>query len=1468
MDKRIKRLISFLIAFVLVIGYLPFQPVTKVVAADTKTLDVTKDIDWTYGDTTAEISVTSDLPELKDTQVLFMGTLCSAHSLTAQTIIDSIEAIAKNADVDYYLLDSDNNNNNYRLHSVTERNETYQSKGSVKRGSSMTTDQKKPIVLSSSNHNAIKGFVNLLNEILITSTNKKSYDYIVFEFDGSRIAYNSSSINDTVASNVATELKKYYEANKVIWVTDGQKDETTSNPTYGVFQYYPRNFMHSRSNNYSQFSRYYLSTEAFARLCILCAPDYYLKHTNHSNTEYYGSSSSAFVMENYTLEVGKRSVENDYVNGRSDSNPPWAVYPNTARQLYYNEAKELADFLYMAIEGATLKFDDKIQVADNLTIKKVGIYVSKKPTTTTSPTPTPSWISFTDEFIVANGTSGSDNGVSYVTDSKGIIKVTTGNNSAEDNQVSITVKDVKNQIQYVKVVITVEDSDGFKSCITRKLNANGTPATDSNGYYIYEMNPNDGPVTVTAYHDGAAAGGSGTALGTGTGTANAPAVPTCSVVSSVTGGSQSYNTTNQIGQVITTTPYTVRMPLESSAVLEYTPTSGYQFESITIDGTTVTLQNGAASGTATNGTYSVSTDAVSGKVTVTLSGNTSNRTVDVVFDSLVPGLTISKTVTVGGNAISPTPAPQGTTVTYSINVTNTDADHGFSNISVEDVIPTGLANITNYPTTASYDSATRKLSWTTSVAKGGTSTMTFNATVPGDLDKLTTYDNTAKIVSANGYTYPTPPEATATFQAQPETVLLEVQKDWSDSWSEHTGTTVYVALFRNGTKINAPNSTNTNGYIELTASNPNWTGEVRKINPNTSEAYTYTFKEISANDAKQLSDGEMYDEDYKAVYNVNTNTNVTKITNTYMIKPADFAFNKVADVKTAKPGDTITYTLTVENTRSAEDAKAVVVEDVIPSGLAYKSYTSSNGDVDFDPNSNKLTWTVDVDHGSTVTLDITVEVPADTVGPVEYENIAVITKVDNTEYSNSQKSSPSARTDVMSFDVEKVWEDPRNDIPSSVEIQLFRSDNTTTPVATYTLTAADVTTTGSWKHTFTNLEVYDSSNHVYTYTVAEATVDGFTNKIDYADLQNRGMGNTYAKITNTRKSYQIAYSFDGTAPSGVTPPASVTKYWGDNYSVEPTPSVTNWVFEGWYTDTTDPAGSKFTGATINDTTAPNGVLTLYGKWTEKPEVSYQFVGNDIPNAVTTPASVRVTPGAKYTAEATPSAQYYSFTGWCSDAECNTPYTDGTEINADKTLFGKWERLTAVLGLQPATNGPAPTDAVYPSPATLNQGDTVPVPDAPTYSGDDFTFGGWYTDPDGRTPYTPAVLGASGLQLYAVWIPNISVFYTFANTVPSAASLPSTAKIPTGAKYNAVNPNSVAGYTFNGWYLDPSLDKASKYSNGTVLSADTYLYGEWIPIDPGAKTGDDTHTVAWASLLLVSAAGFVFLFCFRKKEAEQ
>lgn len=163
------------------------------------------------------------------------------------------------------------------------------------------------------------------------------------------------------------------------------------------------------------------------------------------------------------------------------------------------------------------------------------------------------------------------------------------------------------------------------------------------------------------------------------------------------------------------------------------------------------------------------------------------------------------------------------------------------------------------------------------------------------------------------------------------------------------------------------------------------------------------------------------------------------------------------------------------------------------------------------------------------------------------------------------------------------------------------------------------------------------------------------------------------------------------------------------------------------------------------------------------KIQYQWVSTDNPTDVTTPANDYIRTGTAYIAKVQEAThESYTFAGWFTDADCTLSYEDGTVLNTDTILYGKWEKIAT-----PPSSGGGGSHVTkyyilhYESNGGTKYEDekykknTVVILDKiPKRVG--YTFTGWYADKE-LTDKITSVKMTSDKTVYAGWqatdVPN-------------------------------------------------------------------------------------------------------------------
>jgi uncharacterized repeat protein (TIGR02543 family) len=216
---------------------------------------------------------------------------------------------------------------------------------------------------------------------------------------------------------------------------------------------------------------------------------------------------------------------------------------------------------------------------------------------------------------------------------------------------------------------------------------------------------------------------------------------------------------------------------------------------------------------------------------------------------------------------------------------------------------------------------------------------------------------------------------------------------------------------------------------------------------------------------------------------------------------------------------------------------------------------------------------------------------------------------------------------------------------------------------------------------------------------------------------------------------------------GTVSPANQTVAQGSAVGALPTPVRSGYTFGGWYT-AENGAGTQYTAATI-----ATGSLTLYAKWTPATAATYTLAFNAGEGGTVSPTTQTVAQGSVVGALPTPVRMGYTFGGWYTQQNsAGTLYTENTVATGSVTLFAYW--ISGVAATYTLTFSAGDGATVSPTNKTVTQGAAVGALPTPARAG--YTFGGWYTEPNGggtRYTETTKYTGASSFTLYAKWTQN-------------------------------------------------------------------------------------------------------------------
>jgi len=198
----------------------------------------------------------------------------------------------------------------------------------------------------------------------------------------------------------------------------------------------------------------------------------------------------------------------------------------------------------------------------------------------------------------------------------------------------------------------------------------------------------------------------------------------------------------------------------------------------------------------------------------------------------------------------------------------------------------------------------------------------------------------------------------------------------------------------------------------------------------------------------------------------------------------------------------------------------------------------------------------------------------------------------------------------------------------------------------------------------------------YGTTLPTPTRTGY----DFAGWYTAASGGTQIASTNTITSAKTIYAHwtaksitvNFNANNGSVSPTSTTVTYASTYGTLPTPTRSNYNFDGWYT-----AASGGSHITSSSTVTVTSAQTLYAHWTGK-SITVTFNAN---SGSVSPASKTVTYASTYGDLPTPTRSDYNFDGWYTAKSGGTKITSSSTVTVTsaQTLYAHWSSNPCITG---------------------------------------------------------------------------------------------------------------------------------------------------------------------------------------------
>jgi uncharacterized repeat protein (TIGR02543 family) len=301
--------------------------------------------------------------------------------------------------------------------------------------------------------------------------------------------------------------------------------------------------------------------------------------------------------------------------------------------------------------------------------------------------------------------------------------------------------------------------------------------------------------------------------------------------------------------------------------------------------------------------------------------------------------------------------------------------------------------------------------------------------------------------------------------------------------------------------------------------------------------------------------------------------------------------------------------------------------------------------------------------------------------------------------------------------------------------------------------------------------------------------------------------------------YVVTFVPDG---GSVNPNSSIYVY-GSPALTLPTPTSANFVFDGWYSES---SGGILVGS-AGSMYAPGQSTSLYAQWTPVPVITLSF---DASGGSGSLQSLGGTTGALVTLPSSSSMvkSGYTLTSWNTSANgSGASYSPGQSVTltTSTTLYAQWTPVPVITLSFDASGGTG-------SPASLSgtSGASVTLPGSSSVYQTGYTLTSWNTAANGSG--ASYALGQSetlttSTTLYAQWIPVpvITLSFDASGGTGTLASMSG----PPGDAMTLPSSSSLekSGYTMASWNTAADGSGASYApGQGVTLSTSLTLYAQW------------------------------------------
>ncbi|GJM63048.1 BspA family leucine-rich repeat surface protein [Persicobacter diffluens] len=265
-------------------------------------------------------------------------------------------------------------------------------------------------------------------------------------------------------------------------------------------------------------------------------------------------------------------------------------------------------------------------------------------------------------------------------------------------------------------------------------------------------------------------------------------------------------------------------------------------------------------------------------------------------------------------------------------------------------------------------------------------------------------------------------------------------------------------------------------------------------------------------------------------------------------------------------------------------------------------------------------------------------------------------------------------------------------------------------------------------------------------------------------------------------------------------------------SVDPTRAA--YEFVGWYVSYDDGVNLEYEWDFEEELTEP---LNLYAKWEAVPyQINYEMNGGYCYNPTNYTIEEEVNFGSAWRTG-------YSFDGWFYNEYFEDQYVYDFPVGTtgDTTLYAKWDLVYYRIYYSSNGGNNHPSN---PFSYHIEGGATLYNANRTGYD-----FSGWYTNSSfWGAPITAIPVGQSqNYNLYAKWTPTS---YDINYVLNGGSNLPENPTQYTIEDAFSFSGAIKAGYSFEGWYLDPAFSGNPVTALELGKYGDLTLYAKWVAAD--------------------------------------